>query len=142
MKKLLKMMKKGDIIIISLLVILSFLPLLLVNQQEKRIETATEPIAYALVTVDGEELYRMELLEDGQSETYQYESEAGPMNRIKRTGTKVYMADANCSDALCVQQGEISKDGEVIICLPHRLLVEVVREGDKDEDTEVDLIPQ
>lgn len=142
MKNLLKMMKKGDVIIIGLLVILSFLPLALINQQKKNVEENAEPVNYALITVDGEELHRMELKEDEQIESYLYESEEGQMNLIERKGTNVYMADANCADSLCVQQGTIHKDGEVIVCLPHRVLVEIVLENDSVTDTEVDLISQ
>ena len=136
------MMKKGDIIIIGLLVILSFLPLALINQQKKSVEQNAEPVDYVIVTVDGEELHRMELIDDEQIESCLYESEEGHMNLIERNGATVYMADANCADSLCVQQGSISKDGEVIVCLPHRVLVEVVSEVGSVEDTEVDLKSQ
>lgn len=142
MKNLFKMMKKGDVIIIGLLVLLSFLPLALINQQKKNVEENAEPVDYVIVTVDGEELHRMELKEDEQIESYLYESEEGHMNLIERNGTRVYMADANCADSLCIQQGIISKDGEVIVCLPHRVLVEIVLESDSVTDTEVDLISQ
>lgn len=142
MKNLFKMMKKGDVIIIGLLVILSFLPLALINSQKNRIEQSDDPIDYARITVNGEEIHRMELTDDGQIESYLYESEEGHMNLIEREGTTVYMADANCPDSLCIQQGKISKDGEVIVCLPHRVLVEIVSEGGSAEETEVDLISQ
>lgn len=142
MKNLIKMMKKGDIIIIGLLVILSFLPLALINSQKKSMQEDLEPTDYVVVTVDGEELHRMELKDDSKIESYRYESEEGHMNLIERNGTEAYMADANCADSLCVQQGAISKDSEVIICLPHRVLVEVVSEGNNAEDNEVDLISQ
>lgn len=140
MKNILKMMKKGDVLIIGLLVILSFLPLALVNNQKKNMTENTEPKDYVVITVDGEELHRMELKDDSTIESYQYESEEGHQNRIERNGMSAYMADANCADSLCVQQGEISKNGEVIVCLPHRVLVEIVSEGGSVEDTEVDLI--
>ena len=37
--------------------------------------------------------------------------------------------EADCPDGLCVRQGSISRPGESIICLPHRLAVRVA-EGD------------
>lgn len=136
------MMKKGDIVIVGLLVILSFLPLALITQQKNRVEENAEPKDYIVISVDGEELHRMELQDDGVIENYQYESEEGHQNLVERNGMEAYMADANCADSLCVLQGAISKDGEVIVCLPHRVLVEVVSEGQSAEDTEVDLISQ
>ncbi len=142
MKKLFKMMKKGDIIIIGLLVILSFLPLALITSQKNNVEQSDDPIDYVRITVDGEEIHRMELKDDGAIESYLYESEEGQMNLIEREGTTAYMADANCPDSLCIQQGKINKDGEFIACLPHKMFVEIVSEGGSVEDTEVDLISQ
>ena len=37
----------------------------------------------------------------------------------------VYMKSADCPDRHCVKQGKISKSGEAIICLPHKLTVEI-----------------
>lgn len=142
MKNILKTMKKGDIVIVGLLVILSFLPLALITQQKNRVEENTEPKDYIVISVDGEELHRMELKDDGEIENYQYESEEGHQNLIERNGAEAYMADANCADSLCVLQGAISKDGEVIVCLPHRVLVEVVSEGGSTEESEIDRIAQ
>ncbi len=47
-------------------------------------------------------------------------------NRIIIKDNQVYMEDANCRDRLCVKQGKISKAGEAIICLPHKLVVKIV----------------
>lgn len=43
-----------------------------------------------------------------------------------------YMKDADCPDKLCMHQGTISRDGQTIVCLPHRLVVEVTG-GEKEE---------
>ena len=36
------------------------------------------------------------------------------------------MTEANCGDHTCVRMGRISRAGEAIVCLPHRLVVEIV----------------
>lgn len=143
MKKLIKMMKTGDIIIIGLLVILSFLPLAYFSSQKESKDANTEPVDYLVVSVDGEELHRMELKDDYIRESYQYESEEGQINLIERDGKKAYMAHANCPDSLCVKQGEISEVGETIVCLPHRVLLEVVSESPSIEnENEIDFFSQ
>lgn len=38
---------------------------------------------------------------------------------------QVSVTDADCPDKLCEKMGAISKPGETVICLPHRLVVEV-----------------
>lgn len=40
----------------------------------------------------------------------------------------VWISEATCSDHICVHQGKISKNGEMIICLPNRVIVQVVTE--------------
>lgn len=41
----------------------------------------------------------------------------------------VYVVDADCETHDCMQQGSLSQPGKQIICLPHKLWIEVV-EGD------------
>lgn len=143
MKNLFKMMKKGDILIIGLLVILSFLPLAYFSSQNKTDDADSEPVDYAVIKVDGEEIHRMELKDDGEIESYLYENDEGHMNLVERDGTVVYMAEANCADSLCLRQGEISKNGEMIVCLPHRVFVEIETVGgteEAEEENDVDFV--
>ena len=37
----------------------------------------------------------------------------------------VRMAEAACPDHLCIRQGTISKDGQMIVCLPNRVTVRI-----------------
>lgn len=133
-------MKIGDLIIIGFLVIFSFLPLAIFTSNQSQAMEADENL-YMVVSVDGEELHRMELKKDYIRESYLYENEAGHMNLVVRDGEKVYMKEANCPDELCVQEGEITEVGETIVCLPHRLLVEIVSDSPGNQDPgDVDLV--
>lgn len=38
---------------------------------------------------------------------------------------KAFVREANCPDKICVNHSEISNVGESIICLPHKLIVEI-----------------
>ncbi len=40
------------------------------------------------------------------------------------------ITDANCHDYYCIRQGKINQPGQSIICLPHRLSIEIQGEGD------------
>ena len=44
------------------------------------------------------------------------------------------MKDADCPDRLCVKQGSISKNGESIVCLPHKVIVTVTGGDGADYD--------
>lgn len=48
---------------------------------------------------------------------------------------RVYMTEADCPDGYCKKQGEISTEKESIVCLPHKLIVEI---ESADEPTEED----
>lgn len=46
------------------------------------------------------------------------------------------MTEADCPDMLCVHQRAISKTGETIVCLPNKVVVEVL----KSEESELDSV--
>ena len=56
-------------------------------------------------------------------------------NKIIIKNGKAYMEEANCRDQICTHMHAISKEGETIICLPHRLFLEV-EESDKKNQKE------
>lgn len=138
MKKLIKMIKPGDIIIVALLVLLSFVPVAIFSYQNA---SASEDDLHVVISSDGEVVHEMELKNDHTREVYEYVDEHGHENTIVREGQEVFMADANCTDLLCVQHGEITEVGETIVCLPNKVLVEIVA-GDAEpvNDGEVDVV--
>lgn len=77
--------------------------------------------AWAVVTVDGQEVGRYALQED---RTLTIGESAYNILRIEN-GTAA-VVEANCGDHTCIRTGEISREGETIICLPHKLVVTIV----------------
>lgn len=47
----------------------------------------------------------------------------GGYNLIQIAEGQVSVTDADCPDQLCRKQRSISRDGESIICLPHKLVI-------------------
>jgi len=138
MKKLLKMIKPGDIVILVLLAILSFLPVIIFSYNN--IVNSGDTLT-AVISAGGEVVHEMELSEDNEQETFEYVDDAGNENIVVREGTSVHMHDANCTDQLCVRQGEIDQVGETIVCLPHQFVVEISSEDpDTEDEPEVDVI--
>lgn len=52
-------------------------------------------------------------------------SEGEFVNNVVIHDGKVSMESANCPGQECVRQGAISKNGESIICLPHRVVITI-----------------
>lgn len=65
-----------------------------------------------------------------------FTDERGGRNVLVIQGGEAYMSEANCPDGLCMRQKAISKRGESIICLPHRLVAEVTA----GEEAEMDAV--
>ncbi len=47
---------------------------------------------------------------------------------------QAYMSEADCPDGYCKNQGKISHENETIVCLPHKLVVEVQVTKDSGAD--------
>ena len=49
----------------------------------------------------------------------------GTNHLIIENGT-AYFSEASCPDKVCVHQGRVSQNGELIVCLPNRVIAKVV----------------
>ena len=112
-------MKKRDFILIGAILVVILVAFLVVNLTK-------QDGAYVVVKVDGKEVAKYSLSEDGE-----YELNGGT-NILRIEGGKAYLTDANCPDHLCVNQGKIDQTGETITCLPNKLTVTVY--GAENED--------
>ena len=63
-------------------------------------------------------------------------------NVIRIEDGQAYMEEADCPDGYCKEQGRISGQKQTIVCLPHKLVVEVIRQNDTDSKAADDeLVP-
>lgn len=84
------------------------------------------------VTVDGQ-LYGVYPLDENRC--VQVTLADGGSNQIRIADGTAYMEQADCPDGLCMRQGAISRTGQTIVCLPHRLVVEVYGAQTNEYDT-------
>lgn len=63
---------------------------------------------------------------------YVIETENGTNTLVIEDGF-AYVKEANCKNRICVHHSKISKNGESIICLPHKVVITVVDKNAKDE---------
>ena len=82
-----------------------------------------------ILTLDGEEVARFPF---GEAHTIRILQDNGHENNLVLTGESVYMESANCEGQDCVHMEPVTRDNletrvmsGMIICLPHRLSVEV-----------------
>ena len=77
--------------------------------------------AWAVVSVEGVETARYPLSEDRTVEL----GDGGAWNILRIAGGQAAVTEANCGDHTCVNTGPIWREGETIVCLPHRLMVSI-----------------
>lgn len=78
-----------------------------------------------LVRVNGEHI---QTYRQGEEVTYTIKSEHGE-NILRISKGKVWLSDADCPDKICVNTGKIQYPGQSIICLPHKVVVEIKEEN-------------
>lgn len=60
-----------------------------------------------------------------KEQTVQVKINGRTANTLRISGSQAKMEAADCPDKLCVHQHAISKQGETIVCLPNRVVVEI-----------------
>ncbi len=118
-----KNIKTGDIILILSIAAAAVLLIMAFTIHDARILRQSEGYEKELVILkDGETAGRYPLDQDKVIEI----SES---NTCEICDGKVKMISADCPDQSCVRSGAISEQGETIICMPHRLILQISVSG-------------
>ena len=116
-------MKKNDRILIILLLTFAIIGAVGIEYFAKKDGNTV------VVRVDGQIYKTLDLNKDTE---LQIES-LGGQNILVIDKGQAYMKSADCRDEICVHQGKISKTGETIVCLPNKVVIEVVgKDADLD----------
>ena len=120
---MMKLLKKADIVLIILLFSLSLVPLPQFGPPKAA--------CFAEVRQDGQVIERIQLTGHvGVTElNVPYKANTQEHhNHIRVKNETIAIDEADCPDKICVQTGAISKPGEIIACLPHKLIIEIKSE--------------
>lgn len=119
-----KSMKRWDFIIIFALFIVSFLPLTIFTYYYSAQATGDGEFV-AVISVDNEEMERVTLTGHQGSYLINLESVDCDHDSIEVKDEEIRMRISDCPDQVCVITGFISKPGQTIICLHHRVVIEI-----------------
>lgn len=119
-------MKPWDYFIITAVIMESFVPYLLfdTNNDENNNRESTDVIA--VVKIDGEVVDKFNLSQVNESFEKTYYPQKGKYNIIEVAPGKIRVKEDNSPDQIAVRTGWISRPGEMSICLPHKLIVEIL----------------
>ena len=84
------------------------------------------------ITIDGTVYGTYSLDEDREIPV---KRDGSVINVVRIEDGSVRMEQATCPDALCIRQGAISRERQTIVCLPHKLVVEVYGTHEQEYDT-------
>ena len=117
-----KYFKKADVILLVIILALSVLGFVVLRKNS----SSSSKIE---ITVAGEIVKSVPLSASG---TYNIESDYG-YNIICVESGQVWVEDADCPNKDCEHFGKISSEGQIILCLPHKVAVRIVGgEGGSD----------
>lgn len=114
---------KNDIILAVIVIAAAATGLLLLNIFK------TEG-SFAVIKIDGKETERYPL-----SVNTEVVIETGDdgRNTLVIKNNKAFIKNANCPDKICEGHSKISYKGETIVCLPHKVVIEIVADETTDE---------
>lgn len=126
-----KKMKKGDIILIGVILLIAL------GLSLFYFFAAKDAVAEEVVIEVNGEIVKTFSLPQKQLVEYQVKIDEDDYNLIQILGEKVRVVEATCPEQIDVKQGWIARPGQSLVCLPHKLIVKI--EGSTSEN-DVDLI--
>ncbi|WP_100065093.1 NusG domain II-containing protein [Miniphocaeibacter massiliensis] len=125
-----KIITKGDKIVIIAIVIIAIL--LFFKIQKSNFDSENK---YISIQVDSKEIKKI-LIDSNTNGRYPIETKFGK-NVIEIRNGKIHVIEASCPDKLDVKQGYIENMGEMIVCIPNRLIIQI---KNNEKNTELDAI--
>lgn len=124
-------MKKNDVILgggILVIALVLFLVMHLTrNEAGNQIQITIDGAVYGTYSLEKDQV-----IEVKENDFY---------NRIRIQDGVAYMEEANCPDGYCEEQGKISGRTQTIVCLPHKLVVEVLDADGLENDSTSEDVP-
>lgn len=115
-------MKKGDKIVLFIIFILVALSLLFVffYRMIYKDESITAKIVQNQKIIE-----EIDLNNVNEAREWVIMQEDGGTNTIRVEKGRIRFIDANCPDFVCVHTGWLSQPGDIAVCLPHKLSIQI-----------------
>ncbi|MCD1146906.1 NusG domain II-containing protein [Peptoniphilus sp. KCTC 25270] len=124
-------MKKKDLIVIAIVLLVALgvgIPFMMPTKSKAADK-------YISIQVNGKETQHINWDKNSFGKKIKIEG-VGGTNYVKITEEGVSMIEADCPDQICINMAPIKDTGEMIVCLPHRVIVEIKSET-ADDDLDV-----
>lgn len=126
-------MRRGDMAVLAVLLAAGSAFFIYWNTHRQESGKAVAGSTYATIKLDGK-LYRTVALTK-ETQDIEIQTKRGyDLLRISDYGIEVIKSD--CPEKICMTYGHIHNPGQMIICLPNRMVVEVVGNAGADNGTD------
>lgn len=92
----------------------------------------SKPGAVAIITQNGIPIHKIDLKHVEIPYEITIAAENGGYNTVYIQQNQIEIIEADCPDQLCTNTGPLSYTGDISVCLPHGLMVEI-QEGETGE---------
>jgi len=121
------MLTRGDKVLIAFIMIIAISGFVGIN-----LYGLTSGRVYGVVEVNSVFAQKISLGEDGPILRFNVEGFLGD-TLLEVQKDKIRILDSSCPDKDCVRQGWISRPGQVLVCLPNRVVVKIQSDDTEDE---------
>lgn len=94
---------------------------------------------YVEIYSDNELYQKIEINDKTLTDKVRIKNKYGENVLIIRNGG-VFMEEADCPDQICAKTGFIDKPGQSIVCLPNKLVVEIVANNESEDAFAADVV--
>ncbi len=115
---------RNDFILAAVILVIAVAGLLIMNFTKTQGD-------FVVVKIDRVEKYRYSLSEDITVDIVTGEGDENINTLVIKDG-EAFMTEADCPDGICVAHKPIKNTGESIVCLPHKIVVEIQSEDNVD----------
>lgn len=115
---------RNDFILAAVILVIAVAGLLIMNFTKTQGD-------FVVVKIDRVEKYRYSLSEDITVDIVTGEGDKNINTLVIKNG-EAFMTQADCPDGICVAHKPIKNTGESIVCLPHKIVIEIQSEDKVD----------
>lgn len=110
------MIKKGDILLLIFVILISIILFLVINQSK-------ENDLIAVIRHEDRIVKRIDL--NNVERDYSLVIKGKYTNTVKVEKGRIKVADSDCPHKICVKTGWLTKKGETAVCIPNRLIIKI-----------------
>lgn len=85
----------------------------------------SQPGTLAIITQNGNPIHEIDLSQVDTPYQMTIQASNGGYNTISVEKNMIKISDSDCPDKLCVKTGPLTYTGDLAVCLPHGLLIEI-----------------